>query len=580
MFAELRRRNVLRAAAFYAASAWLLVQVATQVFPFFHIAEWVVRWIVVAAAIGFPFWILFSWFYEWTPQGLQRESEVPPEESVTRETGKKLDRWIIAILGLAVVLLLADKLVLRKTGDEPAAVPEKSIAVLPFVDLSQGKDQEYFCDGMSEELIGVLSRIPGLRVVARTSSFSFKGKNADVSESARKLGVASVLEGSLRRDGDRVRVTAQLINGQDGFHLWSQTFERELQGVFAVQDEITHAIVDALKLKLAGTTPAIAIKNTEGYDLYLQGLYYFNKSDEESYRKTLTLFEQALDKDPTLSRAWSGIAAVWNYLADVYVRPLEGYPASREAALKALAIDPRNAQALCYLADANRTLHWDKKGADAQVREAIKIDPNYGEAHLFLGTSLIDQGEREAGSAELRRAVKLDPLSASTHHFVANQLTRAGMLDEALVEAKRTNELDPTYFYDSSNLGRIYLAKGDVDEAIKFYEEGERMTQRPSAGLAIAYARIGRQADAERKLEELLQRARQTYYRADQIATVYAALGQTDTALEWLERAYSEHSSSLTGIGVRSEFRPLRQDPRFVDLVKRIGLDPAKLFRD
>ncbi|MBA2242312.1 MAG: tetratricopeptide repeat protein [Chthoniobacterales bacterium] len=306
----------------------------------------------------------------------------------------------------------------------------------------------------------------------------------------------------------------------------------------------------------------------------------FNKSDEESYRKALTLFEQALNKDPTLARAWSGIAAVWNYLADVYVRPLEGYPASRDAALKALAIDPRNVQALCYLAEANQILHWDMKGADAQFREAIKIDPNYGEAYLFLGISLIHQGERETGSAALRQAVKLDPLSASTRHFVSGQLTLAGMLDEALVEAKRTYELDPTYLYESSRLGQIYLAKGDLEEAIKLYEEGERRTRRPSAGLAIAYARIGRKADAEGKLEELLQKARQTYYRADQIATVYAALGQTEMALEWLERAYSEHSSSLFMIGVRSEFRPLRQDPRFVDLVKRIGLDPAKVFRD
>ena len=255
-FAELKRRNVLRAAAFYAASAWLLVQVATQVFPFFHIAEWVVRWIVVAAAIGFPFAILLSWFYEWTPQGLQRESEIAPNESITRQSDKKLDRWIIAILALAVVLLLADKLILPKAanpGSDKAATSDKSIAVLPFLNMSSDKEQDYFSDGLSEELLNQLAQIPQLRVIARTSSFSFKGKEVDVATIAKALNVANVLEGSVRKSANTLRITAQLVRASDSSQLWSQTYDRQMTDVFKVQDEIAGDVVAALKVKLLPT---------------------------------------------------------------------------------------------------------------------------------------------------------------------------------------------------------------------------------------------------------------------------------------------------------------------------------------
>src|SRR5438128_743725 len=244
----------------------------------------------------------------------------------------------------------------RATPSTASAAALKSIAVLPFVDLSPAKDQEYFCDGISEEILDALAKVEGLRVVARTSSFSFKGKNADVAEIAQKLNVQNVLEGSLRREGDRIRITAQLVNARDGFHLWSDTYERELQGVFAVQDDITRSIVDALKIKLAVVAPARARQNTEAYDLYLQGLYLSNKSDEESFRKSLNLFQRALDKDPNLARAWTGIAKDWGWLADAYVKPLEAYPKVKEAASKALGLDERDAEARSYFGDSIRIL--------------------------------------------------------------------------------------------------------------------------------------------------------------------------------------------------------------------------------
>ena len=305
-FAELKRRNVLRAAAFYAASTWLLVQVATQVFPFFHIAEWVVRWIVIASIIGFPFAMLFSWVYEWTPQGLQRESAIPPNESITRQAGKKLDRWITVILALAVVLLLADKLVLPKAanpGSDKAATSDKSIAVLPFLNMSSDKEQDYFSDGLSEELLNQLAQIPQLRVIARTSSFSFKGKEVDVATIAKALNVANVLEGSVRKSANTLRITAQLVRTSDSSNLWSQTYERQMTDVFKVQDEIAGDVVAALKVKLLPTqqlTKTQRTGNPEAYEHYLLGIDISRRDRLEASQLAAAEFQKAITLDPGL----------------------------------------------------------------------------------------------------------------------------------------------------------------------------------------------------------------------------------------------------------------------------------------
>src|SRR5438309_6973274 len=262
------------------------------------------------------------------------------------------------LVGAAVIWLFRGEL-FRASQFNP---PEKSIAVLPFLDLSQSKDQEYFCDGISEEILHALAKVDGLRVTGRTSSFSFKGTSVNARKVGEKLNVENVLEGSLRREGNRVRITAELINARSGFHLWSETYDRELKDVFALQDEITRSIVDALKIKLAVSLPVAEQRNTEVYDLYLQGLYFSNKGSEEDLRRALSFFQRAVEKDPTFARAWTGIAKVWYFLADVYVKRLEAYPASKEAALKAIALDEKDAEAHCYLSEAKRVLDWDLDG--------------------------------------------------------------------------------------------------------------------------------------------------------------------------------------------------------------------------
>src|SRR5438445_10989029 len=327
-------------------------------------------------------------------------------ESARPRTRRKLSATIviIALFAAALFALLFTRAKHHNSTVGPAAaVGDKSTAVLPFLHLSQAHDQEYFCDGISEEILDALAKVEGLRVVARTSSFSFKGKNADVGEIAQTLNVRNVLEGSLRREGNRIRVSAQLINTRDGFHIWSETFERELQGVFAVQDEITQAIVEALKLKLAVAPPARTRHNTEAYDLYLKGLYFSNKSDEQSLRKSLALFQRALDIDPNFARAWTGIAKDWEWLADAYVRPLDAYPAMRAAAKKAIELDEKEAEAHCYLGDSIEVLDFDVAGCLAELRRALQLDPNCAIAHLFLAFQALPYGVRKRHSCMLAR---------------------------------------------------------------------------------------------------------------------------------------------------------------------------------
>ncbi len=313
---ELKRRNVFRAAAFYAASAWLLVQIATQVFPLFHVAEWVLRWIVLAAVIGFPFALMFSWFYEWTPIGFQLESEIAPNESNTRQTGKKLDRWIIATLSLAVVLLLANTFIRQKdsntnSDNSIAAQSDKSIAVLPFVNMTSDKEQDYFSDGLSEELLNQLAQIPQLRVIARTSSFSFKGKEVDVSTIAKALSVGNVLEGSVRKSANTLRITAQLVRTSDSSHLWSETYDRQLTDVFKVQDEIANDVVAALKVKLLPSQQPTNLQrtsNTEAYEEVLIGKEARKHGGQEAFQRALVAFQRAVELDPNYANAYAGLA--------------------------------------------------------------------------------------------------------------------------------------------------------------------------------------------------------------------------------------------------------------------------------
>src|SRR5262249_37775624 len=344
LFTELKRRNVIRAAILYLGAVWALAQGISQLGPSVGAPEWATRWFLVAAGIGFPFWIAFAWFYEFTPEGLKRESEIDPAESIKNHAGRKLDFAIIGVLAVAVVLLLTYRVVLRHGVNE--TISETSIAVLPFVDMSQAKDQGYFSDGISEELLNLLTKVPQLKVAARTSSFSFKGKGVEIPEIARQLHVANVLEGSVRRSGEQLRITAQLVRAGEGYHLWSETYDRKMDDIFKIQDEIAGEVVKELKVKLLGAAPKVRTTDPKAYALYLQGRELGRQMNPEAFAKSDALFRQALEIDPRYVPAWDGLANnFFNKAGMGLVSGQEGYARAREAAEKALAIDPDYAPA-------------------------------------------------------------------------------------------------------------------------------------------------------------------------------------------------------------------------------------------
>ena len=514
----------------------------------------------------------------------KRRSGSPGQSFASRSRGPVLIAIALLLVGGAIGIFSRyskskTSTAVATTAVVPPASSDKSIAVLPFLDLSQAKDQEYFCDGISEEILDTLAKVEGLRVVARTSSFSFKGKKVDVAEIAQRLGVQNILEGSLRRDGNIIRVTAQLINARDGFHLWSETYERELQGVFAMQDEITHAITDALKLKLIGGRPAAERpQNTEAHDLYLQGVYFSNKSTEADLRKSLDFFQRSLEKEPNSARTWTGIAKGWYWLADAYVRPIEAYPASRAAALKALALDDGDAEAHIYLAECKRILDWDVVGGENELRKALHLDSNSGPAHMFLSLNLGTQGKAVEALTEVHAALKADPLSPVIANFAGIAALSNGQVEEGIEQGKRIMELDPGYLYQFPVLAFAYLQKGMFPEAIDLFKKAQESLGSPQAGLAVAYAMSGRPAEARQILGELEKIAATSYFPGEDIALIYVALGDNDGAFRWLERAYNEHSGALHSVAIRTAFSPIHADPRFAVLLKRIGLDPAKVL--
>jgi serine/threonine-protein kinase len=471
------------------------------------------------------------------------------------------------LLGAGLIWVFRDEL-FRASPFNP---PEKSIAVLPFADLSQAKDQEYFCDGISEELIHTLAKVGGLRVVGRSSSFSFKGKKANAREIGQKLNIGNVLEGSLRREGHRLRVTAELINARNGFQVWTETYDRELEGVFALQDEIARSIVEALKIKLAVSPPMHEQRNTEVYDLYLQGLYFSNKSSDEDLRRALSFFQRTVEKDPTFSRAWTGIAKVWYFLADVYAKPLDAYPASKEAASKAITLDEKDAEAHCYLSEAKRVFDWDLAGADAELKRALQLDPNSAPAHFFSALHLLFRGEVNDGLQLILDAEKLDPVSPIISYVATAAYLANDCVDDAIIEGQRTLQLDPNYFYLDSILAAAYREKGNFSEAIALYTKAQKATRLPSSGLAITYTRIDREGDAQNILAQLLQAREKRYVSAPLIAAVFVALGDKEEAFRWLETAYEEHSGVLQWIAFLPEFRALRSDARFPQLLRRIS---------
>jgi TolB-like protein/tetratricopeptide (TPR) repeat protein len=442
--------------------------------------------------------------------------------------------------------------------------------------MSADKSQEYFTDGLTEELIDALAKAPGLRVVARTSSFAFKGKQQDIREIGGTLKVGMVVEGSVRQTGERLRITAQLNSVKDGFHIWSETYERDRKDIFAVQEEIARSVVGALKIRLAAQpNKRLATQPTpslEAYSLYLKGRYFWNERTVEALARARQYFEEAIRIDPNYALAYAG-------LADAYVQgpvglpPSEAVPKARAAARKAIEIDDRLAEPHSSLGFIHFNHDWDWPGAEQEFKRAIELNPNYANAHHAYSHYLTAMGRHSESLHESQRALDLDPLETIINTHMEWHFLYARQYDQALAKCRQTLEHDPNFLMSKLILGQTYQQKGMYQDAIASFQNSLRLSKDDlEVGyLGNALAVAGRKEDALRVLGDLQKLSKERHVSPYSIALVYVGLGERDHALEWLERAYAERSPQLVVLKVEPRLDGIRSDPRFGALMAKMG---------
>ncbi|HVL70233.1 MAG TPA: protein kinase [Vicinamibacterales bacterium] len=457
------------------------------------------------------------------------------------------------------------------------ATAEKSIAVLPLANMSADPENEYFADGMTEEIINALAKVPGLQVSSRSSSFAFKGKQVDIRDVGERLGVTSILDGSVRKIGNRIRISAQLVSVDRGYQLWSETYDRQLEDVFAIQDEISRAIVDALKLRLGSDTEQLVVptKSLEAYNLYLKARFFYHRFSETSLRKSLDLFQRVLLLEPGYARAYAGMADCWCRLADDWIAPDDAYPRAKTASTRALQHDSELAEAITSLGKVLGWYEWDFGGAEQQLRRAVTLAPNYAEAHWAFGSVLPAVGQLGEAIAEIRRALTLDPLDPGYGRWLARFLLYAGDYTAAIAQGEKIIELGEDFFVAYLDIGSAHLGLGDAEQALKWYQKGQALetsVRSYDSFIVRALAALDRRDEAEEIMRRLEDEARQTYIRADVMAMGYAALGRTDEAFDCLDRAYETRSAGLIYLHLDPGYAPLRPDARFAALTRRIGL--------
>src|SRR5438876_1162665 len=584
-FTELKRRNVYKVAIAYAVVSWLLIQAASIFFPAFDAPAWVMKIFIIVIIFGFPVALIFSWAFEITPEGIKLESEIEPNKSIKRRTGRKIVAVTIALAvvaaGLFVYQLVRPKSTITPRQSEAAtAAPNKSIAVLPFVNMSADKNDEYLSDGMTEELINVLAKVPGLRVPGRTSCFAFKGKNEG--DIFRKVGdqlhVGTVLEGSVRKAGDKLRVTAQLINVSDGYHLWSKDYDGDVKDILNFQSNVAEQVVQALQVKLRGDEKRILAKkpteNPEAHRLYLLGRYEFGKYTQTGWNNAIHYYEQALRIDPNFALAYCGLADNYAYMGSVVMPGKEAIAKGKEFAQKALELDPELAEAHMSLALA-LVAAFDWRNGLKEFDRALELNPNLAFAYELQAWTLNRLGRFDEAIAKTRKAVELDPLNPFFQMSLSFYQYWAGQYDEAIEQARKTLAMDPNSAISHVLLGLSFLKKGDTAGAIAELQKSKA----PDPGawyqgfLGYAYAISGDRAKAEVVLRELEQLAKRQYVSPTAFATIYLGLGQKEKCLDWLEKAYEQQDSACWYLKIDQIYDSVRNEPRFQAILKKAGLE-------
>ena len=588
---KIKQRNVGRVAILYIVVSYLILEPFEMFFHLLDLPVWTGRTAVALVVLGFPVALLLAWVYEITPTGIKPSADVDPQRSIARQTGRKLDRAIIAVLAVALTYFVADKFWISKrvavvapaVTVAPVAVsvpanpviPEKSVAVLPFVDMSEKKDQEYFSDGLSEELIDMLTQVHDLRVPARTSSFYFKGKQMTVADIAKMLGVAHVLEGSVRKSGNKLRVTAQLIRVDTGYHLWSQTFDRGAGDIFQIQDDISNAVVGALKVSLGATALANdgVTSSTEAYDLYLLAQSSYDRADsKEDYQKIIDRLREAIRIDPSFDRAWAMLSSTLSTMAGyTFNEPTQGFEDARSAALKAIELNPGGADGHRALAKILYLHDWNWEGADLEVKRALAIGPDDPKNLMAAGIVAAKLGRADESVEYVTRAVAKDPLSNIAVDLLGQFLMGAGKLKESQAALRRAQALNPTYSDAHYYLGKVLLLDGKTSEALaEFAREVDPEERLP--GLALAYHAVGRSEDADAALRSMESIVLSGSPGAMLIADTYAYRGETDRAFVWLTRSCERREPDCASMKLDPLLKNLRADPRFKALLRKLKL--------
>jgi TolB-like protein/Tfp pilus assembly protein PilF len=576
-FAELKRRNVYKVAIAYVVGGWALSQGIAQVFPVFDVPNWLIRLIVVLIILGLPVALVLAWSFEITPQGIKRTETADAMPATAR---RKKHVWIyIVVIGalLSIGLFFLGRYSAGNKTASPAGIQNKSIAVLPFDNLSRDPDNAYFAEGVQDEILTRLAKVADLKVISRTSTQHFKSAPENLPEIAKQLGVTNILEGSVQKAADQVRVNVQLINAMTDAHVWADTYDRKLTDIFAVESEIAKAIGETLQAKLTGAEKSSIAKaptaNPEAYELYLKGRFFWNKRTGTDLRKAIDYFNQAIAKDPNYALAYVGLADSYLLLSSyAAVSPGESLPPARSALKKALELDDSLAEAHASFG-LLATLELDLHGALDELKRAVELKPNYATAHHWLALAHLTLAQFDPAISEAKRAIELDPLSLVINADTSWIYFSARRYDEAEAQVRKTLEIDPQFFLAHYYLGEVLQFKGRLTEAIAEFQKAFELNNDPYslAMLGQGYARNGQKDEAQKILARLNEEAKSHYIAPYALALVQIALGDKDHAIEELERAYSEGETNyLFAIKVDPMLDNLRGDSRFEALVQKV----------